>query len=48
VSREEKREETAGWRTPLLVLTDKIICRERNSPSRFAKISFGGGFSAGA
>jgi hypothetical protein len=37
-------------RPPRLVrsgeFTAKFICSERSSPSRFAKISFGGGFSA--
>jgi hypothetical protein len=36
VSREEKRDETAVWRTPLLVLAVKFIRRERSSPDRFA------------
>ena len=44
VSREEKRDETAVSRSPFLVLTVKFIRRERSSPNRFAKISFGGGF----
>jgi hypothetical protein len=46
VSREEKRDETAVWQTPLLVLAVTFIGRMRSSPSRFANNSFGGGFSA--
>jgi hypothetical protein len=47
VSREEKRDETAVSQRPILVLAVKFICRERSSPDRFAKNSFGGGFLAG-
>ena len=46
VSREEKRDATAVSQRPFLVLAVKCICRERSSPDRFAKIYFGGGFSA--
>lgn len=46
MSREEKRDATGGARWPLLVITFKFICRERSSPDRFAKISFGGHFSS--
>jgi hypothetical protein len=46
VSREEKRDATAVSRWPFLVLTVTFICRERSFPVRFAKISFGSGFSA--
>jgi len=43
VSREEKRDATAVSRWPFLVLTVTFIYRERSSPGRFAKISFGSG-----
>ena len=46
VSREEKRDATAVSRWPFLVLTVKYNWREHSSPGRFAKIYFGGGFSA--
>jgi hypothetical protein len=40
MNREEKREETAVWRMPLLVLAVTFIHRQRRSPERFAKIDF--------
>jgi hypothetical protein len=43
VGSEEKRDATAVTRWPFLVLTVKIIRRERRSPDRFAKIFFGRG-----
>ena len=43
MSREEKRDETAVWQTPLLVLAVTFIGRERSFPDRFAKIFFGSG-----
>jgi hypothetical protein len=44
VSREEKRDATAVWQTPLLGLSVTFIAREHSFPDRFAKNSFGGGF----
>ncbi len=46
LSREEKRDATAVSQRSFLVLTVTFICRERSFPVRFAKISFGSGFSA--
>jgi hypothetical protein len=38
VSREEKRDETAVWLSPLLVLEAKFIRRWCKSPDRLGKI----------